>query len=185
MSSPSSGPLNRPFKYGSDDRREFIVQETEVSLVVINDTSGNPVFIGRAKSGTLLNEEKWQIRKVTWDSNSSPTRVEWPQNSESKASTNYEFAWNSDTNLTITGITEANPAVVTVSSIGDLENGDLIIIQNVAGMTEVNFNGSNIYTVANISGSTFELQGVDSSAFTTYTSGGSVTFGSVVNYTYS
>ena len=181
----SSGPINRPFKYGADDRREFIVQESEVSLVAINDTSGNPVFLGRAKPGTALSDQKWQIRKITWDSNSSPTRVQWPQNSESKASNNYEFIWNADTNLTITGITQANPAVVTVSSIGTLVNGDKIVIQNVTGMTEVNFDGSNIYTVAGIAGSTFQLQGIDSTAYGAYSAGGTVTFGAVINHTYS
>jgi len=185
MTTQSSGPKNRPFKYGADDRRQFIVQDSEVSMVCINDTSGNPVFVGRAKSGTTLSEPKWQIRKVTWDSNSSPTRVEWAENSDSKATTNYELIWSADTDLTITGITQANPAVVTVSSIGDLVNGDKIIIQSVTGMTEVNFDGSNIYTVAGIAGATFQLQGIDSSGFTAYTSGGTVNFGAVVNHNYS
>jgi hypothetical protein len=181
----SRGALNRPFKYGADDRREFIVQDSEVALAVINDTSGNPVFLGRGKVGIGLEESKWQIRKITWDSSSSPTRVEWAQNSEGNASADYEFVWTADTDLTITGITQANPAVVTVSSIGDLVNGDQIVIQDVTGMTEVNFDGSNIYTVAGIAGATFQLQGIDSTAFTAYSAGGTVNFGAVVNHTYS
>ena len=177
--------INRPFKYGERDRKEFIVENSEVALSVINDTSGNPIFLGRAKVGVPQSEGSWQIRKVTWDSNNSVTRVEWPQNDLSNASSNYEFVWTSDSDLTITGITQANPAVVPVSSIGDLVNGDKIVIQDVAGMTEVNFDGSNIYTVANISGATFELSGIDSSAFTAYSSAGTVIFGNVVNLTYS
>ncbi len=179
------GVINRPFKWGADDRREFIVQDSEVALVAINDTNGNAVFLGRAKAGILVTESKWQIRKITWDANSSPTRVEWPQNDESSASSNYEFLWSSDSDLTITGISQENPAIVTVSSIGDLINGDKIVIQDVLGMTEVNFDGSNIYTVAGISGATFQLSGIDSSAFTAYSSAGIVVFGSVVNNTYS
>jgi len=179
------GAINRPFKYGSNDRREFIVQDSEVSLVAINDTDGNPIFLGRAKTGIGLSESKWQIRKFTFDSNNAITRVQWPQDSDGNASANYEFVWTADTDLTITGISQANPAVVTVSSIGDLENGDLIIIQDVVGMTEVNFDGSNIYTVANIAGSQFDLQGINSSAFTAYSSAGTVIFGNVVNLTYS
>ena len=176
---------NRPLKFGDKDRREFIVQDSEVALRAINDSSGNPIFLGRALIGTLVSDDKWQIRKLQYDSNSSVTSVTWPQNDESNASADYEFIWNADTDLTITGITQDNPAVVTVSSIGDLQNGDLIVIQDVAGMTEVNYDGSNIYTVANIAGATFELSGIDSSAFTAYSSGGTVTFGAVVNYTYS
>jgi hypothetical protein len=176
---------NRPRKYGPQDRREYIVQDSEVSLVAINDTSGNPIFLGRAKVGVALTTDKWQIRKITYDSNGAVTRVQWPQNDESKASAEYEFVWSADTDLTINNITQANPATVTVSNIGDLQNGDQIVIQSVTGMTEVNFDGSNIYTVANIAGNDFELQGIDSSAYTAYSAGGTVTFGAVVNYTYS
>lgn len=181
------GGQNRPFKYGSNDRREFIVQDSEVSLIAINDTNGNPVFLGRAKPGVALSEEKWQIRFVEYDSNQGVTRVTWPENDEGAASTDFEFAWSSVALLTITDITQAATAVVTVSSLGSLENGDQIVIQGVEGMTEVNFTGSNIYTVANINVgmSTFELQGINSSGFGAYSGSGTVNYGEVVNYTYS
>jgi hypothetical protein len=176
---------NRPFKFGDRDRRELIVQDSEVALRAINDTTGNPIFLGRAIIGTAVGESKWQLRKLQYDSNESVTSVTWPQNDEGNASADYEFTWNADTDLTITAITQANPAVVTVSSIGNLVNGDLIVIQGVTGMTEVNFDGSNIYTVANIAGTDFELQGINSSAYGAYSAGGTVIFGAVVNYTYS
>lgn len=181
----TTGTINRPFKFGPKDRREFIVQDSEVSMVAINNTGGCPIFLGRAKAGEPLDEAKWQIRKITYGSNDGVTRVEWPQNSESNASTNFEFIWTTVSTLTITAITQANPAVVTVSSLGTLQDGDQIVIQDVSGMTEVNFDGSNIYTVANSAGSTFELSGIDSSAYTAYSSGGTVTYGEVVNHTYS
>ena len=69
---------------------------------------------------------------------------------------------------TITGITKANPAVVTASSHG-YSNGDHVWINDVGGMTEVN---ARRYTVANVTTNTFELSGVNSSSYTTYTSGG-------------
>jgi len=69
---------------------------------------------------------------------------------------------------TITAITKANPAVVTSSSHG-YSNGDRIVISGVVGMTEVN----NVeFTVAGVTTNTFQLSGVNSSAYTTYTSGG-------------
>lgn len=177
---------NRPRKYGPQDRREYIVQDSEVALAAINDTSGNPVFLGRAKAGTTDSQAKWQIRKITYDSNGAVTRVQWPQNDEGNASTEYEFIWDaSNANLTITNISQGNPAVVTVSSLADLNDGDQLVILNVSGMTEVNFDGTNIYTAANSAGNTFELQGIDSSLFTAYSSGGSVIYGNVVNLTYS
>ena len=61
---------------------------------------------------------------------------------------------------TITGITNANPGVVTSSSHG-YSNGDHVWIHSVAGMTQVN---NRRFTVANKTTNTFELSGVDTSA---------------------
>jgi hypothetical protein len=74
---------------------------------------------------------------------------------------------------TISAITKANPAVVTATS-HNYENGDEVVITAVGGMTEVN---GKRFLVADKTTNTFELQdkdGVDinSSSFTTYTSGG-------------
>lgn len=73
----------------------------------------------------------------------------------------------------ITGITKANPAVVTYSGADNYVNGDSIYIENVLGMTQVN---GREFTVANVNtgSNTFELSGVDSTAYTTYVSGGEV-----------
>lgn len=71
----------------------------------------------------------------------------------------------------ITGITKANPAVVTYSGSDTYANGDIVYITGVVGMTQVNdleFTVANVNTGAN----TFELSGIDSSAYTTYSSGG-------------
>ncbi len=73
-----------------------------------------------------------------------------------------------ESDVTITGITQANPAVVTASSHG-YSNGDHVWINNVVGMTEVN---GRRYTVANKTTNTFELSGVDSSSYTAYSSNG-------------
>ena len=181
----SKGGENRPFKFGAKDRREFIVQDSEVSVVSINDTNGSPIFLGRAKIGVALDEEKWQVRKIQYDTAQGVIRIMWPEDPDGLASSDYEFAWTTVAALTVTDISNANPGVVTVAAIGTLQNGDQIVIQSVSGMTEVNFDGSNIYTVANIAGNTFELSGINTTTYTAYTSGGTVTFGEVVNYTYS
>ena len=77
----------------------------------------------------------------------------------------------------ITGITKANPAVVTSNSHG-FSNGDRVFISGVVGMTQVN---SLEFTVAGATTNTFQLSGVDSSAYTTYSSGGTV--GKIVEVT--
>ena len=76
-------------------------------------------------------------------------------------------------NKTITGITAANPAVVTSSSHG-YSNGDFVIITGVVGMTQVN---GKTFKVADKTTNTFELQDVDgndinSSGYTAYSSAG-------------
>jgi len=73
-----------------------------------------------------------------------------------------------EANKTVTAITKANPAVVTASSHG-YSNGDHVWLVSVVGMTEVN---DRRYVVANKTTNTFELSGVDSSSYTTYSSGG-------------
>lgn len=78
---------------------------------------------------------------------------------------------------TITGITKANPAVVTAASHG-LSNGDRVFIASVAGMTEVN---NKEFTVAGATTNTFQLSGINSSAFAAYSSGGTV--GKIVEVT--
>lgn len=69
---------------------------------------------------------------------------------------------------TITGITAANPPVVTSAAHG-YTNGQLVFIDSVGGMTQVN---KRLFVVANQSTNTFELKGVDGTGYTAYTSGG-------------
>ena len=78
-----------------------------------------------------------------------------------------------DVIATITGISKANPAVVTAVAHG-FSNGDLIRIAGVVGMTEVN---NLTFTIANITVDTFELVGVNSSSYTAYVSDGKATKG--------
>ena len=69
---------------------------------------------------------------------------------------------------TITGATAADPVVITAGSHG-FSDGDKILIESVAGMTELN---DRRFTVANKTVNTFELKGEDGAAHTAYSSGG-------------
>jgi hypothetical protein len=75
----------------------------------------------------------------------------------------------------ITGITKANPAVVTSAAHG-YSNGNWVYITGVVGMTQIN---NKYYIVNNVTANTFELlqlstAGVNSTGYGTYTSGGTV-----------
>lgn len=69
---------------------------------------------------------------------------------------------------TITGVTKANPAVVTLNAHGFV-NGDKIYITGAGGMTQIN---NREFTVAGTTTNTFQLSGVNSTGYTTFTSGG-------------
>ena len=66
----------------------------------------------------------------------------------------------------VTGITQANPAVMTIASHG-YTNGDRIFVTGVTDMTQVN---NREFTVANATLNTFELSGIDSTGFDAYNS---------------
>jgi len=88
------GTANRPFKFGSRDRREFIVSNGEVAIRAQNDGNGNPIYLGLAKVGTPTSEAKWQISFHVWDGNDSLTSRTWPENDEGNPSNEYEFVWD-------------------------------------------------------------------------------------------
>lgn len=75
-----------------------------------------------------------------------------------------------DAAVNVSGITKANPGVVTATAHG-FSNGDRVILSSVGGMTEVN---NRQFVVANVTANTFELSGVNTSSYSTYTSGGTV-----------
>lgn len=66
----------------------------------------------------------------------------------------------------VTGVTKANPAVVTSNAHG-LANGTVILVK-LNGMIEAN---DGVYEVANQTTNTFELKGLDSTLFNSFTSG--------------
>ena len=75
---------------------------------------------------------------------------------------------------TITGITAASPPVVTVAN--SFNNGDIISIYNVVGMTEVN---NRTFLVSSVSAADLELEDLDAvdivgASYSAWTSGGTV-----------
>lgn len=72
---------------------------------------------------------------------------------------------------TITGITQANPGVITATAHG-LSNGAVVGISGVVGMTQIN----GLYgVVVVLTANTFYLAGVNTTSFSAYSSGGSAT----------
>jgi hypothetical protein len=82
-----------------------------------------------------------------------------------------------DSPFIITGITQANPGVVTTSGAHGFSNGNIVIIRGVVGMTEVN---QTKFKVANVAGTTFKLtspeddSNINTTNYLAYVSGGEV-----------
>jgi len=78
-----------------------------------------------------------------------------------------------NTGTTITGISQAATAVVTYAGSDIFSNGDKVFVEAVVGMTEMN---NREITVANLNAgsNTFEAQGINSTGYTAYSSGGTV-----------
>ncbi|MBA7555496.1 hypothetical protein ES705_48160 [subsurface metagenome] len=68
----------------------------------------------------------------------------------------------------ITGASEADPCVITAVAHG-FSTGDQIKITNVEGMTELN---NRLYKITVLTADTFSLDGINSTGYTTWTSGG-------------
>jgi Flp pilus assembly protein TadG len=82
-------------------------------------------------------------------------------------------AWQQQAPVNLSAITKATSAVFTTSAAHGLPVGATVYIKGVVGMTQVN---NKIFTVANVpSPTTFKLTGVNSTNYTKYTSGGTVT----------
>jgi uncharacterized protein (TIGR02217 family) len=75
---------------------------------------------------------------------------------------------DADSTATITGITKANPAEITTSGSHGYSNGDEIYLASIAGMTELN---GLVVTVTSTGATTFTI-GIDTTAYTAYSSGG-------------
>lgn len=69
----------------------------------------------------------------------------------------------------VSAVTKANPAVITYAG-ADPANGDFLAMTSVLGMTQIDgriFRGANV----NVGGNTIELEGENSTAYDTFTSG--------------
>jgi hypothetical protein len=193
-------PVGTSFNGTIEGMKNFAIKYNGATALSI--TEGYYEANGRAVSGGLSidgssatgvdQNEMVTIEKNYFsgdDTDFSKPQVKWGDSVQSRSAGNHcttvlhTFATNSRPTVTddyarmalstneqkaITGITQANPAVVTIAGHGYV-NGDTVSIVSVVGMTQVN---DLQFTIANVTTNTFELSGIDSSAYTAYSSGG-------------
>lgn len=135
-------------------------------------------------SGTSQ-DEVWTVVKRTINSNT----VRYVELLEENDSGTSDLTGFSDSYLSysvpiaISGVSLANPGVVTTSSAHGLSNGDKVVIKGIedplsadldSDKTNMSDLNRGVYTVANKTSTTFELSGVDTSNYNAWGSGGSV-----------
>ena len=156
---------------GQDDT--YIVRQRSSNKFLIADTSGGwqEVMTLVDKAQGSLSAGEFMINAQASDG--AARRITRFYNRTIRMNGGVKEKWDitAATELAITGITQANPGVVTVSSTSALATGDTIIIRGVGGMVEVNDLG---YTITVLSGTTFSLNNTNTTTFGLYTSGGTV-----------
>lgn len=86
--------------------------------------------------------------------------------------------WVGNTTVNITNATQANPCVITIDTPTFYNADEFVAIDGIVGMTELN---GNSYAVTTLTTTTFQLNGVDSTGYGAYVSGGTVTQTALVN----
>ncbi|MES2033188.1 MAG: ubiquitin-activating E1 FCCH domain-containing protein [Pseudomonadota bacterium] len=80
-------------------------------------------------------------------------------------------SWQSGVEKSVGSISKSNSRVTITSNAHGFNDGDIVYISGVSGMTQIN---DRYFTVSNKATNTFRLSGIDSSTFNSWTSGGKI-----------
>jgi len=146
----------------------------------------NPSSMGFGVAFVSTDSDEWDDNTKDWD---TAARV-WGSLTFEKGAENLLFCVPGTSTGVMSAATKANPVRITTSSAHNLSNGDKIIIDNVAGMTEINAPAGSAYPAAGVlyakidatnPATEFTLYtdadlstSLDGTGFTTYTSGGNI-----------
>lgn len=160
--------ITRPTIYGPGNHQQYLTLPSEITIRTLN-VNGFVHLVARGKVGKVITDSDWQLQRFIYDATGAVTAVIWPL-FDSKPTADYLFQYGPENAAVVTAISQANPAVITANN--TFTNGEQVYFDNVLGMTQVNFTGNNLYTVSNATATSFQLLGVDSTNFGSYTSGG-------------
>jgi len=163
---------------GGDDT--YIVSQRSNTKFLISDTSEgwSEVLVLADKDAGSLAEGEFRIAAT--DELGADVNAIRLYNRTIRVTGPKKVKWSIDApeSQAITGITQADPAVVTVADTSVYNDGDTVTISGVVGMTEINGLSS---TITILNATTFELDTIDSTGFTAYTSGGTVSVGGSID----
>ena len=150
-------------------------------MTISGTTAADPVVVTATAHG-FSDGDEIDVEGIAWtpqfdavDNETNPDQLNGRRYFIADKSANAFTLFSNENGKPITAITKADPGVVTAPSHG-FSDGDIVALHGISGMTEAN---DTIYKVATATTNTFELNTaadatVDTSAFTTYTNGGSV-----------
>lgn len=103
MGAPVYNPMpflkNRPL--GRLDANGNLIPDSFDDTAFQGEYSGtNLVYKGRARPGASTGAAVWQIAKLTYDGSNNLLSITWPQDSNGKASNDYQFIWTSRASYT-------------------------------------------------------------------------------------
>ena len=141
------------------DKAAAAIAAGEMSIVIKDD------------GGTVRQVNKIAGRKMTMDTNAT---IGWNFSvaTDDGAAQIEEAGDAGVAAVAVTAVTEANPGAVTTGTAHGLVTGDRVRFAGVVGMVELNAN--TVFAVTKVNTTSFTI-GVDTTGFTTYTSGGTVT----------
>jgi len=140
-------------------------------------------FYGKARPGADETAAVWRVEKEIINSSGNTLSVDY-----AGGILEYNNIWNTGAYLNISDITQASPAVVTVSSTSTLSDDNIIYIDSISGMTELN---NTFFYITVLNATTFSLQhidddsDIDSSGYGAYVSGGKAYKPEYANYSFS
>lgn len=176
---PTSIKVSHYFRVGGSeltgDTDTYIVSQRSNNKFLVADVSGGwqEVLTLVDKDAGSLAEGEFRISGTT--DTGEVVNVTRLYNRTLRGGNNTKFKWSAEGGgleaPTISDISQANPAIVTVDSTLGLVTGDVITLSQVAGMVEVN---DRQFTITVLDGTTFALDGEDSTGHTAYSFGGAI-----------
>ena len=134
-------------------------------------TAGEMSIVVKDDGGTVRQVNKIAGRKMTMDTGAT---IGWNFSvaTDDGAAQIEEAGDAGVAAVAVTAVTEANPGAVTTGTAHGLVTGDRVRFAGVVGMVELNAN--TVFAVTTVDATHFTI-GVNTTGFTTYTSGGTVT----------
>ena len=155
---------------GISEKDCFLVDKAAAAIA-----AGEMSIVVKDDAGAVKQVTKISGKKVTLDTGAT---IAWNMTdaTDDAAVEMEEAGDNGVASVTVTAVTEASPGAVTTGAPHLLVTGDRVRFDGVGGMVELNAHPdvSSIYAVTKVDATHFTI-GVDTSGFTTFTTGGIVT----------